>query len=407
MTSNERYTIVGGGLAGARVAETLRAEGFEGTVTLISVESDLPYERPYLSKEYLQGTEARDYGFVHDRAWYDEQKIDLRLGEMVTGLDLRAREVLLEGGERVSYDKLALGTGSWPRRIDIPGADLDGVLYLRDLPEADAIKQVIDNGGPLVIVGAGWIGMEVAAEARQKGVAVTVLEAAELPLQRVLGDEVAEIFARLHREHGVDLRLGVGIREIVGSDGKVSGVIDANGDTIDTTAVLVGIGAVPQVDWIAASGVEVDGGVLVDASLRSSDPAVYAVGDIAAIDHPVLKRRVRVEHWAMANDSGPVAAKAMLGQDAVVDFLPFFYSDQYDVGLEYVGYVEPGEADQVVVRGDVAGHEFMAFWLVDRTVRAGMHVNMWDDGIDSIKALVGRQVDPIRLADPAVPLSDL
>ncbi len=406
MTTDQRFVIVGGGLAAARAAETLRDEGFDGAVILVSVEDELPYERPVLSKGYQLGTEARESAYVHDRTWYDEHRIELRLGTWVTGLDRAARQVQVDGGEPIAYDKLLLATGSWPRRIHVPGADLDGVLYLRDLPEADAIKQAIEGGGPIAIIGAGWIGLELAAAAREHDVAVTVLEVAALPLQRVLGDQVSEAIAQLHRDHGVDLRLGLGVTEITGTDGKVSGVTDANGQQIEATSVIVGIGVDPQVDWIAASGITVEDGVLVSASLQTSDPLVYAAGDIASVDHPVLGRRVRVEHWAMANDSGPVAAKAMLGQDVAFDALPFFFSDQYDVGLEYIGFVAPGEADQVVVRGDTDSHEFMAFWLVGGEVRAGMHMNLWDFGIDPIKALIGKQVDAGRLADPDVELAD-
>lgn len=405
--STERYVIVGGGLAGARAAGTLREEGFDGSVTLVSVEDDLPYERPLLSKGYQLGSEERESAFVHDRAWYDAQHIDLALGTWVTGLDREAQQVLVDHGDPIGYDKLLLATGSWPRRIDVPGADLDGVRYLRDLPEADAIKNDLSGDGPVVIIGAGWIGLELAAAARSQDRAVTVLETAELPLLRVLGDEVAQVFARLHRDHGVDLRLGVGVAEIIGSDGKVTGVKDSEGHQIDTSTVIVAIGADPQIDWITDSGIAVDSGVLVSASLQSSDPRVWAAGDIAEVDHAGLGRRIRVEHWAWANDGAPVAAKAMLGQDVTLDILPFFYTDQYDLGMEYIGYVAPGEAEQVVIRGDVDAYEFMAFWLVGGEVRAGMHVNMWDDGIDPIKALIGKVVDPARLGDSSVDLDTL
>ncbi|MGH3425206.1 MAG: NAD(P)/FAD-dependent oxidoreductase, partial [Nocardioidaceae bacterium] len=344
---SQTFVIVGGGLAAARAAETLRDRGFDGSVVLISVEEDLPYERPVLSKGYLLGTESRESAFIHDRRWYDDRDIDLRLGTMVTGVDPAGHQVLLEDGGRVAYDRLLLATGSWPRRIDIPGADLDGVLYLRDLPEADAIHAAIGSGRPLVVVGAGWIGLEIAAAAREHDVPVTVLEVADLPLQRVLGDEVAQVFADLHREHGVDLRLGEGIASIEGDDGHVSGVVTSGGERLEAAAVVVGIGAAPQSDWAQAAGLTGTDGLDVDARLRTSDPDIYAAGDIAAVDHPVLGRRVRVEHWAWANDSGPVVAQAMLGEDVSFDALPFFYSDQYDLGMEYIGYAPPGEVDRV------------------------------------------------------------
>ncbi len=406
---DDTFVIVGGGLAGARAAETLRAEGFDGAISLICAEDELPYERPVLSKGYLLGSEERDSAYIHDSDWYSEQRIGLKLGSPVATLDLAGQAVRLASGEEIHYGKLLIATGSLPRKINIAGADLTGVHYLRDIGDSDAILKAINSGDPMVIVGAGWIGLEVASAARQHDVAVTVLEAADLPLQRVLGDEVAEIFADLHRDHGVDLRLGSGIASIQGENGRVIGVVTTEGETIPAGAVVVGIGAAPVIDWATATGLAGDRGINVDAQLRTSDDHVFAAGDVAAVDHPLLGRRVRVEHWAWANDSGPVAAKAMLGQDAAVDFLPFFSSDQYDLGMEYIGYAEPGEADQVIVRGDTEKREFQAFWLKQGKVLAGMHANMWDDGIDPIKELVlaSRQVDTDALGDPGVPLSEV
>ncbi|MGH1562232.1 NAD(P)/FAD-dependent oxidoreductase [Mumia sp. DW29H23] len=408
--SDETYVVVGGGLAGGSAAATLREEGFDGAVVLVTVEDRPPYERPVLSKGYLLGSEPETAAYLHDADWWREKDIDLRTETMVTGVRLADRLLELEDGGTLAYDKLLLATGSWPRRIDIPGADLDGVLYLRDMPEAERIKEAIDGGGPLVVIGAGWIGLEVAAAARSHGVPVTVLETADLPLQRVLGDRVAEVFAALHRKHGVDLRLGSGVAEIRGSDGSVTSVVTSDGDELPAGAVVVGIGAAPQSDWGLAAGLEGGNGIDTDAGLRTSDSAVWAAGDIAAVDNPRLGRRVRVEHWAMANDSGPVAARSMLGQDVTFDKLPFFFTDQYDLGMEYVGHVEDVSATEVVVRGstDVEGPlEFQAFWLRDGVVQAAMHVNMWDDGVEPLEALVGRRVDPARLADPEVALSDL
>lgn len=406
---SDNFVIVGGGLAAARAAGTLREEGFDGSVTLFSVEEDLPYERPVLSKGYLLGTEARESAFVHDRAWYADRGVELRLGTWVTRVDPAAREIGLENGEPVPYDRLLLATGSWPRRIDVAGADLDGVLYLRDLPEADAILAAIESKRPLVVLGAGWIGLEIAAAAREHDVPVTVLEAVHLPLHSVLGDEVAKVFADLHREHGVDLRLNTGIASIEGADGRVTGVVTSDGDRLEAGAVVVGIGADPQAGWARAAGLAGSDGLDVDARLRTSDPDIFAAGDIAAVDHPTIGQRVRVEHWAWANDTGPVAARAMLDQDVRFDALPFFYSDQYDLGMEYVGYVSPHAAAEVVLRGDIAAQAFQAFWLSNGRVLAGMHSNMWDDGVDPIKELVasGRTVDRERLADPDVPLSDV
>src|SRR5918996_732866 len=296
------FVIVGGGLAGAKAAETLRDEGFDGPIVLVCAEAERPYERPPLSKGYMLGSDERDSAFVHPESWYPEHDVDLRLGTRATALDPAAHQVELDGGERLTYEKLLLTTGSTPRRLDVPGSDLDGVLYLRELPDADRIKSALGEGRRIAVVGAGWIGLEIAAAARHHGAEVTVIEVAQLPLQRVLGDDVATVFADLHREHDVDLRLGAGVGEIRGEGGRASSLVTSDGD-----------------------------GIAVDAGLRTSAPDVYAAGDVAAAEHPRLGIRVRVEHWANALKGGPVAARSMLGQDVAYDELPFFFTDQYDL----------------------------------------------------------------------------
>jgi 3-phenylpropionate/trans-cinnamate dioxygenase ferredoxin reductase component len=401
------FVIVGGGLAGAKAAETLRAEGYDGEVVLVSAEGERPYERPPLSKGYLLGSDERDSAFVHPKAWYDEHDVQLRLSTRATALDPDAHEVELGHGERLGYEKLLLTTGSIPRRLSVPGAESDGVLYLRELPDSDRIRAALTSGARIVVVGAGWIGLEVAAAARHHGADVTVLEVADLPLQRVLGDDIARVFADLHREHDVDLRLGTGVEQFRPVGGGLS-VVDSTGDAIDADTVVVGVGIRPALDLAEVAGLSIDDGVAVDASLRTSAPDVYAAGDVAAAEHPILGTRIRVEHWANALNGGPVAARSMLGQDVVYDELPYFFTDQYDLGMEYIGHAPPGSYDRVVVRGDLAGREFQAFWLSGGRALAGMHVNLWDDGIDPIKEVVasGRVLDPDRLADPAVPLGD-
>ena len=403
------YVIVGGGLAGAKAAETLREEGFDGSVVLVSAEMEAPYERPPLSKGYLLGNDERDSAFVHPEPWYAEHDVDLRLGTRATAIDPTAHEVELDGEERLAYDRLLLATGSVPRRLDVPGADLHGVLYLRELPDADRIRSVLRQGSRIVVVGAGWIGLEVTSAARHHGADVAVLEVADLPLQRVLGDEVATVFADLHREHGVDLRLGTGIAEIRGDDGRVSSAITSTGDELKADAVVVGVGIRPAVELAEAAGLTLDDGVAVDAGLRTSAPDVFAAGDVAAVDHPRLGMRVRVEHWANALNGGPAAARSMLGQEVSYDDLPYFFTDQYDLGMEYIGHAPPGSYDRVVVRGDLAAREFQAFWLRESRALAAMHVNLWDEGIDPLKALVasGRALDSDRLANPEIPLDDV
>jgi 3-phenylpropionate/trans-cinnamate dioxygenase ferredoxin reductase component len=409
MSNATPYVIVGASLAGAKAAEALRAAGFDGPVVLIGAETELPYERPPLSKGYLQGKAERDVIYVHPKEWYQEADVDLRLGATVTAIDRAAHEVVLADGSRVAYSKLLLTTGSSPRRIPVPGADLDGVLYLRSVGDSDRIKAVLGSAASIVVIGGGWIGLEVTAAAREAGVAVTLLEAAELPLLRVLGPEVAQVFAALHRDHGVDLRSGVQVAEITGKDGHVAGVRLGDGTVVAADAVIVGVGITPNTELAAAAGLEIDDGIKVDAGLRSSDPDIYAAGDVASAFHPVIGKHVRVEHWANALNQPQAAATAMAGQQVSYDRVPYFFSDQYDLGMEYSGYVEPGGYDEVAFRGNVPGREFVAFWLGDGgRVLAGMNVNVWDV-TDAIQALVrsGRPVDKAALSDPETPLDSL
>jgi 3-phenylpropionate/trans-cinnamate dioxygenase ferredoxin reductase subunit len=408
MAADTTYVIVGASLAGAKAAETLRAEGFDGRLVMIGAESERPYERPPLSKDYLLGKAERDTIYVHPAQWYAEHEVDLRLGVAATGLDPAGHEVTLADGSRVGYTKLLLATGSSPRRLPAPGADLDGVLYLRSVQDSDRLKAAFGAASRVAVVGGGWIGLETAAAARSAGADVTVLEAAELPLLRVLGREVAEVFASLHRDHGVDVRTGVQVAEITGADGRADGVLLGDGSRVAADVVVVGVGITPNTQLAAQAGVKVENGVMVDERLRSSDPDIYAAGDVACAFHPLLGRHIRVEHWANALNQPLIAARAMLGQDVAYDRVPYFFTDQYDLGMEYSGYVDPGGYDQVVFRGDVPGREFLAFWVGGGRVLAGMNVNIWDVN-DKIAALVraGQPVDPARLADPDVPLEAL
>ncbi len=407
--SRQRVVIVGAGLAGAKAAEALRDRGFDGTITLVGTEAHHPYERPPLSKEHLLGTASDEKIFVHEDGWYAEHDVDLRLGTTIRSLDRDAHEVVTDDGGRLGYDHLLLTTGSSPRRLTVPGADLDGVLYLRTLDDNARIKSAFVADARVVVVGGGWIGLETAAAARAAGAHVTILEQAELPLLRVLGPKIAQVFADLHRDHGVDLRTSAEVASLrEGSAGTVGAVVLADGTEIGADAVVVGVGITPNVDLAAAAGIDVDDGVVVDEHLRSSDPDVYAAGDVASAYHPGLHRHLRVEHWANALNQPAVAADAITGGPSVYDRLPYFFSDQYDLGMEYVGFVAPGATTEVVVRGDLAGREFVAFWLQDGKVAAGMNVNVWDV-TDPIKALIGSgsEVDAGRLADPEVPLEDL
>ncbi|MGW6781690.1 NAD(P)/FAD-dependent oxidoreductase [Streptomyces sp. NPDC054987] len=408
MAANNAFVIVGASLAGAKAAQTLREEGFDGPVVLLGEENERPYERPPLSKGYLLGKDERDTVYVHPPQWYAEHDVDLRLGATVTAVDPAGREVTLADGSRMGYEKLLLTTGSSPRRLTVPGADLDGVHYLRRLADSDRIKESFESASRIVVIGAGWIGLETAAAARAAGVEVSVLEMAELPLLRVLGREVAQVFADLHTDHGVDLRFGVQVADITGAGGRANGVLLADGSRIDADAVIVGVGITPNTQLADAAGLEVDNGIRVDAHLRTSHPDIYAAGDVANAFHPLLGKHIRVEHWANAVNQPQVAAKAMLGQDVAYDRVPYFFTDQYDLGMEYTGYVEPGGYDEVVFRGHRDTREFIAFWLSGGRVLAGMNVNVWDV-TDPIRALVtsGRAVDAKELADVDVPLTQL
>jgi NADPH-dependent 2,4-dienoyl-CoA reductase/sulfur reductase-like enzyme len=416
--ADQTFVIVGGGLAGAKAAETLRAEGFTGRVILICDERDHPYERPPLSKGYLLGKEERDSVFVHEPAWYARNDIELHLGQTVDAVDRTAKTVRFgEDGTLVHYDKLLLATGAEPRRLDIPGTDLAGVHHLRRLAHAERLKGVLTalgrDNGHLVIAGAGWIGLEVAAAAREYGAEVTVVHRGQTPLHSVLGPELGQLFTDLHKEHGVRFHFGARLTEITGQDGMVLAARTDDGEEHPAHAVLAAIGAAPRTSLAEAAGLEIadralGGGIVVDERLRTSDPAIYAAGDIVSFPHALFGTRLRVEHWANALNGGPAAARAMLGQEVTYDRLPYFFTDQYDLGMEYSGWAPPGSYDAVVIRGDAGKREFIAFWVKDRRVLAGMNVNVWDV-TESIQRLIRSKarVNTEALADPHIPLDSL
>jgi 3-phenylpropionate/trans-cinnamate dioxygenase ferredoxin reductase component len=398
------FVIVGAAMAGGKAAETLREEGFDGRVVLIGSEPERPYERPPLSKDYLRGESERTAVYLQeDPGWYDEHAVELRTATAVESLDVGGRAVVLAGGERIGYDALLLATGAEPRRPPIPGLDLEGVHFLRTLEDSDALRAVLDRGGRLVVVGAGWIGCEVAASARQRGMDVAVFEPQSVPLEGVLGPELGAFYRDVHAEHGVDLYLGTGVEAIEGA-GRAERVRAADGTTLEADAVLIAVGVAPCTA-LADGVLDVDNGILVDAGLRASADGVFAAGDVANHHHPLFGR-LRIEHWANALEQGPAAARAMLGQEVTYDRVPYFFSDQYDVGMEYAGHNRPG--DEVVYRGDPAAREFIAFWLRDGRVTAGMNVNVWDVN-EHLQELVrsGAGVDPARLRDPDVALDEL
>jgi 3-phenylpropionate/trans-cinnamate dioxygenase ferredoxin reductase component len=404
MSSSDTFVIVGAGMAGGKAVETLREEGFDGRVVLIGAEAHRPYERPPLSKDYLRG-EGGVAWLQEDEGWYAANDVELRASAVVQSIDAGERAVVLSGGERVGFDRLLLATGAEPRRLPLPGADLDGVHLLRTIQDSDAIRAAIEAGGRLVVIGGGWIGCEVAASARQKGMDVTVVEPLEVPLLRVLGPELGGFYRDVHADQGVELLLGGGVEAIEGA-GRAERVRTSDGREIECAAVVVGIGVAPRTE-LAQDIARVDDGILVDERLQSSADGIFACGDVANATHPLFGRRVRVEHWANALEQGPAAARAMLGRDVSYDKVPYFFSDQYDVGMEYAGLHDPG-ADELVLRGDMAGREFIAFWMRGERLVAGMNVNVWDVS-DAIQELVrsGAPVDRARLADPDVPVAEV
>jgi 3-phenylpropionate/trans-cinnamate dioxygenase ferredoxin reductase component len=403
--SEQTFIIVGASLAGAKAAEELRNEGFDGRVLLIGAEPERPYERPPLTKDYLRNESPREKAYVHDEGFYGQHQIELMTSTTVTAIDPAASRVTLDDGTGLRFDRLLLTMGAEPRRIPIPGADLDGVHYLRTLADCDVLRERLEVGGTVVVVGAGWIGSEFAASARQRGLEVIVIDPLELPNERIFGPEIGGFYRDVHDQHEIELLLGEGTEAFEG-DAAVARVRTTSARTVDCDFAVVGIGVAPRVELAGNAGLEIDNGILVDEKLQTSAPNVFAAGDVANAWNPFYGQRIRVEHWANALNQGPAAARAMLGEPVSYDRIPYFFSDQYDVGMEYSGYAT--QWDEVVFRGDRAGGEFVAFWLRARRVVAGMNVNVWDVN-EHVQALIrSRQaVDVAALTDPDTPLDSL
>jgi 3-phenylpropionate/trans-cinnamate dioxygenase ferredoxin reductase subunit len=396
----QTFVIVGAGVCGAAAAQELRAREFDGRVLLLGAEERPPYERPPLSKEYLRGEQAEP-ALVHPEAWYAEQAIELRTGTRVASLDPSGPSVELEDGERIDVDAVLLATGGSPRRL--PGEPSDRVLYLRTLEDSDRIKPMLD-GGRLVVIGAGFIGAEIAASARTKGVEVTVLEMGPVPLQRALGDDVGAIYGRIHREEGVDLRTGEGVDSVEETAGGVV-VRTTKEATIEADAVVVGVGIGPNVELAEDAGLATSNGVDVDAACRTSAPGVFAAGDIAAHDHPLFGR-IRAEHFDNALKMGTHVAGTMLGDDAPFVDPHWFWSDQYDVNLQYAGFAL--RWDDVVVRGSLEERDGVAFYLQDGRVLAALGLNRGKDVRRAMKLIAARATpDPTALRDEDTDLRTL
>lgn len=405
MIGTTQIVVVGAGLAGARAVETLRDEGFDGSVVLVGEEPVRPYERPPLSKDVLQRAKSADEVFVHDEDWYDTHDVDLRAGTRVTALDVDGRTVELGDGSALRYDRLLLATGSSARPLRVPGGDLPGVHRLRTLADAQDLDAALKSASRVVVVGSGWIGTEVAASARTLGRDVTLVGRGTHPLERVVGAEVGAVYGDLHRDHGVRLVMGTDVESLRGA-GRVEEVRTSGGQVLPCDLLVAGVGASPRVELAEAARLSVNDGIRTDQRLHTSANWVYAAGDVAAAWHPIFRRRLRVEHWANAGDQGRLAARNMLGAGVTYERIPYFYSDQFDIGMEYSGYAP--EWDEIASRGNPAQREFVAFWLHDRRVVAGMNVNVWDVA-KPIQELVasGRVVDPVKLTDPRIPLEDM
>lgn len=406
----QTYVIIGGGLTGATAATTIREGGFEGRVILVAAEDELPYTRPPLSKEYLAGAAERDSVFVHDAAWYRDNNVELLEGRQASRLSVGERTVTLDDGQGIRYDKLLLATGASPRRYPGPGADLRGVHHLRTISDSEALKRDVSGGGRrVVIVGSGWIGLEVASAARKYGNSVTVLGRERVPLSAAIGEQLGMVFAEVQRENGVDVRMLTRVEVIEGdAAGAVTGVRLEGGEIVPADVVVVGIGAIPNIDLARDAGLTIDNGILTDESFQTSEPLVYAAGDVANVLHPVLGQHIRIEHWANALNAGAAVGRSLLGEPVSYREIPYFYTDQFEVGMEYSGYAPLAADAEILIRGDLASREFVAFWVREGRVVAGMNVNVWDVN-ETVQQLIrsGTIVNRERLTDSGTPLADL
>ena len=404
MSAEENLVIVGASFTGAKAAEAIRETGFDGKVVLLGSEAKPPYERPPLSKDYLRG-EADEKPFVFDHGFYAERDVELHTGANVTAIDPETSTIAIDGSPEVRFDRLLIATGAEPRHLPLPGADLDGIVYLRTIEDSEALGRQLAEGTKVTVVGAGWIGSEVAASARQKGCEVTMIAPEDVPLERVLGKELGTFYLGVHTGEGVNFMAGTGVTGFEGSD-RVESVTTDSGEKIGSDLVVVGAGVLPRTSLAEGAGIATDNGILTGADLQTDSPGIYAAGDVANAWHPFYEQRVRVEHWANARRQGAAAGRAMAGDDVSYDEIPYFFSDQYEVGMEYVGFVT--ESDRIIYRGSVEEREFIAFWMNGDRVVAGMNVNVWDVS-DTISDLIRSrtEVDTAKLTDSDVDLASL
>ena len=400
-----KCVIVGASHAGAQTAMRLRRIGWEGSITLIGDEPRLPYHRPPLSKDYLKGAKSIGNIQLNPEAAYQKSTIELLLGKRITSIDRGGRKVALSSGDSLDYDKLVLATGSNPRALPVPGADLEGVFYLRDADDVDGIRRAIKESRKAVVIGGGYIGLEAAASLRSLGLDVVVVEAMERVLQRVTGETVSDFFTRVHREEGVDIRVNTAVTAICG-DKSVSGIETAEGDFIDADLVIIGIGIVPNVELAEAAGLVTANGIEVNQFAQTSDHDIYAVGDCTSFVHPRYQRKLRLESVQNANDQAIAAAKSIFGQPEPYDTIPWFWSDQYDVKLQIAGLAEG--ADDVIVRGDVgSGRSASLLYLKDSQLLAVDAINSPRDFVFGKKLIIDNALlDVSKLSDENLPLSE-
>jgi 3-phenylpropionate/trans-cinnamate dioxygenase ferredoxin reductase subunit len=402
---SETFVIVGAGLAGGGAAATLRQEGFEGRVILVGAEPQPPYERPPLSKEYLRGELSFEQAFVQPPGFYEENGIETCFGVRAVRVDAVDGVIELEGGERVAYDKLLITTGGRNRRFPIPGLDLEGIYDLRTVADSDRIRAEIAPGRRAVVVGMGFIGSEVAASLRRSGVDIVVVDRNEVPLRRVLGEEVGRVMEGIHRDHGVSMIFEDTVAAFEGA-GRVERVTTGRGRRIECDFVVVGLGTEPVTELLAGTGAEIDNGVVVDEYLRTGVEGIYAAGDVANHYHPVFERHIRVEHWQNALKQGPAAARSMLDKGEPYDEIPWFWSDQYEHNLQYAGFHT--EWDELVVRGNMEERNFVAFYRKDEQVLAAVAVNRGKDLRRSMPLIKAQEpVDAAKLCDLGVDLRTL
>ena len=400
-----RVVIIGAGQAAAQACVSLRQFGFEGSIDLVGDEAALPYQRPPLSKAYMKGEFEHERLYFKPAAWYEDQNIKLHLSTSAASLDVAQQSVSLDSGETLSYDALILSTGSRPRSLPTPGADLANVFDLRSLADVDRIRPTLEMGRNIVIVGAGYIGLEAAAVARQMGLNVTVLEMADRVLERVTSPILSEFYEGLHAKHGVDIRTGARLAELAG-DGAVEAAILADGARIPADIVLVGIGIVPNQELAQSAGIVCQNGIVTDRDARTSDAHVFAAGDCTARPLVHYDREGRLESVHNAIEQGKLAAAAIMGKPRPMEDCPWFWSDQYDVKLQIAG-LSTGY-DDYVVRGDVASGKFAVFYGKSGTLIAADAINSPPEFMLAKKLVMAKTpFDRDKLADVSVSVKEL